>query len=104
MNMKTLYLGLFLLGTILPYSAFLPWLLENGVDPALFITQMFETGISTFFGFDVLVSALVVIITTLSMGKLSAKQKTATIAATCLIGVSAGLPLLLLFRENTREL
>lgn len=58
--MKTVYLLLCVLGTVVPYSQFGPWLLANGLDIPLFFAELFSTRIGGFFGLDVLVSALVV--------------------------------------------
>jgi hypothetical protein len=58
---KNAYLILCVLGAALPYSQFIPWLLENGFNAPLFVHQLFANRISTFFGLDVLVSAVVVV-------------------------------------------
>jgi hypothetical protein len=57
--MKVLYLGLSVLGTILPYSQFIPFLREHGLDARLFLEQLFATRIGGFFGLDVIVSSVV---------------------------------------------
>jgi hypothetical protein len=56
---KNLYLVLCVLGTVLPYSRFLPFLREYGLDPGAFLSQLFDTPVSGFFGMDVIVSSLV---------------------------------------------
>ena len=48
-NLKGIYLLLCIIGTILPYSQFVPWLLANGVDFPLFFEELFANPISTFF-------------------------------------------------------
>jgi hypothetical protein len=45
MRPKNLYLGLCLLGTVLPYSQFVPFLRENGLDARAFLGQLFATHI-----------------------------------------------------------
>jgi hypothetical protein len=52
------YLILCILGIALPYSQFIPFLLENGLDLECFFEQLFINRISAFFGMDVLVSSL----------------------------------------------
>ncbi|NMM46329.1 DUF2834 domain-containing protein [Rhodospirillaceae bacterium KN72] len=95
MNMRPLYAALAIVGTVAPYTVFLPWLVENGIAPDLFLSAMFETNISSFFSLDVLISALVLVIATIVSKGLSSGKKAGIIVATCLIGVSSGLPLYL---------
>ena len=57
--MRTRYLILCILGLALPYSQFVPWLLEHGFDGRLFVRELFSTRIGGFFGLDVIVSAFV---------------------------------------------
>jgi uncharacterized protein DUF2834 len=59
MKPKHLYLGLCILGTIGPWAAFLPFLREHGLDAAEFLRQLFATPVSSFFGWDVIISSLV---------------------------------------------
>src|SRR3979490_1552579 len=99
--MPWLYLSLALVGTVLPFSQFLPWIAEHGLNIPLLITELFSTRMGAFFGLDVLVSAVVLIAFIRSEG---ARRKMGMlwlpIAATCLIGVSCGLPLFLYIRER----
>jgi hypothetical protein len=46
---KLFYLVLCILGAVLPYSQFVPWLAEHVVNGRLFVQQLFATRISTFF-------------------------------------------------------
>ena len=41
--MLWLYLSLALVGAVLPYAQFLPWLAEHGLDPGLLMTELFST-------------------------------------------------------------
>jgi hypothetical protein len=99
--MRGVYLSLALIGTALPYSQFLPWLAEHGPNVRLLFTELFSTRAGAFFGLDVLVSA-VVLITFIRREDRRRKMPLAwlPIAATCLIGVSCGLPLFLYLRER----
>ena len=47
------------LGTVLPYVYFAPFVAANGLNVPLLIEQLFANQISAFFGMDMLVSALV---------------------------------------------
>ena len=62
MKRKTVYLLFCILGVVLPYSQFLPWVMENGLHMKFFFQQLFANRIGGFFGMDVLVSAVVLIL------------------------------------------
>jgi Terpene cyclase DEP1 len=95
---EMLYLALAVLGAILPLAAFLPWLAEYGPDVPLFGQELFANRISSFFGWDVIVSAIVVIVAVAACHyALTRRQQAIVIVATLLVGVSLSLPLLLYF-------
>jgi len=62
MKTRTLYLLLCIVGIALPYWQFIPWLAANGINFPLFFQQLFANRISAFFGMDVLVSAVALLI------------------------------------------
>ena len=99
--MRRLYLFLALIGAAVPYSQFLPWLAENGLNLRMLFAELFSTRIGAFFGFDVLISAVVLIAFIRREGaRRGIRLLWLPIAATCLIGVSCGLPLFLYLREG----
>lgn len=99
--MPWIYLSLALLGAVLPLSQFIPWLIEHGPDVALLLRELFATRLGASFGLDVLISAVVLIIFIRREGsRLAMSVWWVPVAATCLIGVSCGLPLFLYFRER----
>jgi len=99
--MKHLYLGLAVLGTILPYSQFIPFVREHGLDARLFVEQLFANRISGFFGLDVVVSSVVLWLFVYAEGRrLGMRHLWAPIAANLAVGVSLGLPLFLYLRER----
>jgi hypothetical protein len=53
--MKRTYLALAVAGTLLPYSQFVPFVREHGLDVQLFFAQLFANRISAFFALDVIV-------------------------------------------------
>jgi hypothetical protein len=100
MNARRFYLGLALLGLFIPNSAFWPWLLSHGFDPQLFVLDLFANGVSAFFGLDVILSALTLSAFVLIEGRrLGLHRRWVPIVATCLVGVSLGLPLFLYQRQ-----
>jgi len=97
-----MYLFLCVLGAVLPYSQFIPWVLEHGLNIELLICQLFANRISAFF--DVLVSAVVLVKFVSVEGKrLGMPLKWLPIAGLLAVGVSFGLPLFLYLRERVLE-
>jgi hypothetical protein len=102
--LKTIYLLLCILGTVLPYSQFLPFLLEHGLNIPLFIEQLFANKISSFFALDLIVSSLVFWVFVFWEGtRLKMPNLWIYVASNLLIGVSLGLPLFLLIRQQHLE-
>lgn len=99
MNYKPLYLVLAAFGLIIPYSQFLPFLIENGLDLALFVEFMFINRIASFFVLDVIVSAVVLFIFVFEK-KDKIKHVWLPIVGTWTVGVSFGLPLVLYLRND----
>ena len=59
--MKTIYGLLCVAGVLLPYSLFIPWVQDHGLNVSLLGRELFSNRIGGFFGMDVLVSSVVVI-------------------------------------------
>jgi hypothetical protein len=55
MRLRHVYLFFGLVGTVLPYWKFLPWVMEHGLNLALLCQELFATRIGAFFGFDVVI-------------------------------------------------
>lgn len=83
------------IGIVLPYAAFVPWVMDHGLDVPRFVAEIFATRIGAFFAADVVVSALVLIGMAMYEQRRTGLGAGPVIAATLLIGVSAGLPLYL---------
>ena len=99
--MTKIYLVLTFLGVLLPYGAFVPWLLENGLDLPLFLREAVSNPISVFAWLDVLVSAVVLSVFILVDGKRGkVKYRYFAVLGTLSIGVSCGLPLYLYLKEK----
>jgi hypothetical protein len=98
--MKYFYGALCLLGALLPYGMFVPWVMENGLDVNLLVAEAASTRIGAFAWLDVLVSGVVLMAFILVEGsRMGMKKLWLPILGTCAIGVSLGLPLFLLQRE-----
>jgi hypothetical protein len=102
MRLKHGYLALCILGMLLPYLAFWPFLRQHGLDLELFLRQLFATPVSGFFVMDVLVSTLVVWVLVLADGsRAGIRHRWAPLLASLTVGVSLALPLYLYLRETT---
>lgn len=101
MKAERIFIVLFAVGTVLPLSAFLPWLSENGFDAPRFIEDLFANPISSFFAWDVIVSASATLVFIWIEGKrLSIKRLWVPSLACLCVGVSSGLPLFLWMRSR----
>ncbi|MGF1935803.1 MAG: DUF2834 domain-containing protein [Nostoc sp. ChiQUE02] len=102
--LKIIYLLLCALGFVLPYSQFVPFVLEHGLDIKLFFEQLFANKISGFFGMDVIVSSLVLWTFIFWEGtRLKMQNLWVYIVCNLLVGVSLGLPLFLFMRQRQLE-
>jgi hypothetical protein len=100
MRVRYGYLLLCVLGLVLPYWQFVPWVLEHGLNLRLFVSELFANRIGGFFGMDVLVSAVALCVFASAEGRrLGMRDRWMPVVAVLLVGVSLGLPLFLYLRE-----
>lgn len=100
MARQYLYLALCVLGTALPYSHFVPYLMLHGFNIQEMIGVMFYLPLSGFAWWDVIISAVVLLIFVFAEGrKLGMKHLWAPVVALG-VGVSLSLPLFLYMRER----
>ena len=101
MKAKNVYLILAVLGFVLPYAQFVPWVAAQGLDIRLFFEQLGANPISRFFGWDVIVSACVLIaFMRIERARRPIPHAWMPIAGLLLVGVSFALPLFLYLRED----
>lgn len=101
MRTRHLYLALCVLGTVLPYWKLLPWMMDHGLSVPLLFEELFATRIGAFFGLDVIVSAIVLFVFIAVEGRrIALSLLWLPVLATCLVGVSLGLPLFLYLRQR----
>ena len=101
MKLRHLYLLFAVIGLVLPYSQFVPWLAEHhALNMSIFLRDLFANRISAFFAIDVIVSAVVLLIFIKAEGrKAGVTLLWLPIVGTLLVGVSFALPLFLYFRQ-----
>lgn len=99
--MVRFYLVLVLLGFFLPYGAFIPWLVDNGLDIGLFFNEAVANPISMFAWLDVLVAGVALLGFIVVDGhRNKVRYRYFAVLGTLSVGVSFGLPLYLYFKEK----
>ena len=98
-KLQYVYAFLTFIGLAIPTSWFVPWLMQHGFDSRLFGRDLFINRISSFFATDLLISAAVNLVFAVTQ-RHSIRLWRLAAAATVLLGVSVGLPLLLFLRER----
>lgn len=102
--MKKLYALLCVLGLVLPYYFFVPFLLTNGLDVELVMSQLFGNRVSAFFAADVFVSSGVLwVFIYHETRSRRVPHWWLCIVANLTVGVSLGLPLFLWLRQTEIE-
>jgi hypothetical protein len=95
---KGIYLILAFAGLVIPFSQFLSFLIENGLNVSLIFNQIVGYRISTFAWLDLIVSPIVVIVMVWNeIDRLTPWWL--QVIATLLIGPSCGLPLYMYLSE-----
>lgn len=102
--MKQVYALLCVLGLVLPYSFFVPFVLSNGLNIPFIISQLFANPISAFFGADVIISSFAFwAFIFQETRKRPIPFWWLGIVANLAVGVSLGLPLFLWLRQSEIE-
>lgn len=87
-----------IIGFIVPYTVLGMFVLQNGLNLPLLLSQIFETHGSTFFALDVILCSLFIIILSFSNKALGIKR-CYVISAALFIGPSCALPLYFLLKK-----
>ena len=95
--MKNLYLTLAIIGAIVPYAFFTPFILENGLNLNHFISQLFANGPAGGFSADLLITSVVFWIFLFSKEKV--KHRGLMVILNLTIGLSCALPYYFYRRE-----
>ena len=100
MNRKTIYLGLSILGAVVPYAVLIPWILENGPDVRLLFQEITATRMALYGWLDA-VGGGVALIAWIVLEQPHRKVRLAwlPVLLTVAVAVSCGLPLYLYLRE-----
>ena len=98
--MRNFYLFASITGFFVPYAFFIGWLQDNGFNIDLLLSTITQGNLSLFAWFDVLITALVLLVFIVIDGRRQQVPRLwLPIAGTCVIGPSFGLPLFLYQRQ-----
>jgi hypothetical protein len=97
-----IYAVLLALGTVIPFLQIMPWLVDHGLDVELFVEELFENPVSSFFALDVVMAVVTLLVLAVVDRELSSRQRI-VVGVSALLGASVGLPLYLLLREMNRK-
>ena len=101
MRLRHVYLVLCVIGAVLPYTLFVPWLMDHGLDISLFFSELFSTRIGGMSGLDVLASGVTLFVFIWVEGRrLQMTRLWLPVLGTLAVGVSCGLPLFLYMRQS----
>jgi hypothetical protein len=104
MKRKHYYLLLTVLGLLIPYSVFISWVFENGLDIPLMISEITSDKVSATAWLDAIVAGVVLLVLMLTEGReTKVPHLWLPVLTTLTVGVSLGLPLFLYLREVGRE-
>jgi hypothetical protein len=98
-----IYAVLLALGTVIPFLQIMPWLVDHGLDVGLFVDELFDNPVSSFFALDVIMAVVTLLVLAVIDRELSARQR-GVVGLSALLGASVGLPMYLLLREWNRKL
>ena len=103
MSNKNIYSFLAILGLLLPYGLFLPWLLEHGFNVSFFFSEMFANDVAGTTALDFLVVTLVVnVFIVVESRRIGMKNIYVSVLASFL-AIGFGLALFLCLRERFLE-
>ncbi|HKV39959.1 MAG TPA: DUF2834 domain-containing protein [Blastocatellia bacterium] len=101
---KNIYLILAIAGLVLPYYYLVQFIAASGLNPGVFVEQLFATKISCFFAADLLIAcAVFVCYLRREAARLAMGKWWLYLAAMLLAGLSFALPLFLYARESKME-
>ena len=104
MKSRSIYAVLCVVGAIVPYAVFLPFVREHGLDMRLILRELFANRVSASFAADVILSSVAFWVFVAIEGRRAAVRRLwLPVAANIVVGLSLGLPLFLYMRERRLE-
>ncbi|WP_413557361.1 DUF2834 domain-containing protein [Bdellovibrio sp. HCB209] len=102
--MRTIWLFLAILGTVVPYYFFLPFLMNQGLDLSLMMDLLFANSVSRFFAVDLIISSIAFLLW--SYGDSKKNNVTGwcfVLVANLTVGLSLALPLYFFKRHSAEK-
>lgn len=104
MKIRHVYLLLCVIGAILPFTQYVPFVMAHGWNMQLFFQQLLANRISIGFALDLVVAAVVFIVFLFAEGaRLNMRFIWVPLAVTLLVGLCSGFPLFLYMRQGHLE-
>ena len=104
MTLRRAYAALAIVGAILPYAFFIPWVRAHGFDWGRFFALPFASGPGALFASDLLYAALVFMIFAVAEGRrVGVRPIWLAPVAIWVVGLCFALPLFLWLRERARD-
>ena len=104
MKPKSIYVALCVVGAIVPYAIFLPFVFAHGLDMRLIVRELFSNRVSASFAADVILSSVAFWVFVAIEGRRAGVRRLwLPVAANIVVGLSLGLPLFLYMRERRLE-
>ena len=104
MNIKKLYVILAVVGAIVPYTFFIHFITQNGIDPIAFCEGAFANSIATALTADLLIASLVFCIATIELWRRDlGPAPWAFIIMNLVIGLAFALALYLCIRHMRQQ-
>ena len=103
MSKRNVYFVLAILGLVLPYGLFLPWLLEHGLDFGLFFQELFVNDVAGTGGLDILAVTIVILTFIVMESKRLGMKYMVFPILTTFVAVGFGLAVFLCMRERHIE-
>lgn len=98
--MKYFYLVLCVIGTLIPYAFFVPFLMQHGFAFGEFMVQIWANPVSRFFAADVVIASIVAwAMMARESQRRDIKYWWVAMVSTFIVGLSLALPLFLFMRE-----
>jgi len=100
---RNIYFILAILGLLLPYGLFLPWLVEHGFNVQLFFSEMFANDVAGTTALDFLMVTIVVNVFIVSESKRIGMKNIYIPVIASLLAIGFGLAVFLCMRERFFE-
>jgi hypothetical protein len=99
--MRRWYIGLAVVGVVVPYALFTPWMMDNGFPVGVVLELWFANEVTTFFAADLLLTTMVFVVFVLHDSKrLGVRRWYLPLILTFTVGLAFAFPIYLWMRTD----